>query len=243
MKTLTTLFAALSCVACLAQTSIPQQVRAQLTLDRIGMQGVGSSEVAYGISAPPGRTLGDYYLDNKWNKGTIMLEGTETLIEGYPLKYDLKSQTVEISTKNGIKLLDTKKIASLVWIDSLLGVPRYFVNAGKFKEEEVPLTGLLQVIVDGKKPLIAKTTILVKKPDYVPALDVGSRDTKISKKQTYYLSDQGNLIKITGKKKLLPFFGENAREVDNFIKTNNIDLREEAGLKRTFEFYNGLAKG
>ncbi len=222
------------------QGSIPQQLRTQYTLDRLGMQGVGSGEVAYGLPLPLGNVIGGTYFDEKWNMGTILLEGTETLIEGYPLKYNLQDHSIEIKTKTGIKVLDARKISSVVWVDSLSASPTYFVNGAKFFEDHAPLSGLVQIVVDGKFPLISKPTLVIKEPDYVVALNVGSRDTKILKKKKYYLLDRRDLIEISTKKRLLPYFGDKSDEMDRFIKINKIDLKTEIGLKRIFEHFNTI---
>jgi len=222
------------------QGSIPQQLRTQYTLDRLGMQGVGSGEVAYGLPQPPGMIIGDVYFDEKWNVGTILLEGTETLIEGYPLKYNLQDHSIEIKTKSGVKVLDSRKVSSIVWVDSLSGSPTYFLNGARFFEDQTPIAGLVEIVVDGKLPLISKTRLMIKEPDYVVALNVGSRDTKILKKTKYYLVEKQALIQISSKKKLLPYFGDKGDEIDNFIKVNKLDVKTEIGLKRVFEHYNGI---
>jgi hypothetical protein len=217
---------------------IPKQMRSQMTLDRMAQGGVGRNDILYGIPSEPGRLVGDFYLDSKWNNGTIMLIETETLIEGYPIKYDLKSQSLEIQSKAGIKVLDAKKVKSLVWIDSLTQKPYYFINAAEFTEDGTPLRGLIEVAVDGNLPLFCRSTIWVKKPDYVPALDVGSKDEIINKRRAYYYSSGKELVKITTKKKLLPIFGDEAKSVQNFIKVNALSVNDPTHLRRIFEFYN-----
>lgn len=222
------------------QAAVPKQMRAQMTLDRMSdTGGIARTDLLYGIPSAPGTLVGDFYLDNKWNKGTIMLNETETLIEGYPLKYDLKAQTVEILAKGGIKLLDTKKVKSIVWLDSLTQRPTFFVNAANYKEDGTPLAGLLEVVADGAMPLFCRSTLWIKKSTYVPAFDVGNKDEIINKKKTFYYRGENNeLKKITGKKKLLPAFGTYAADVDAFIRKNDLGTNDRADLQRIFEYYN-----
>jgi hypothetical protein len=223
------------------QKAVPQQMRAQHTLDRMAEGGVGSSDLLYGVPGAPGRLVGDFYLDKKWNRGSIMLIDTEAMIEGYPIKYDLKSHTVEILTKSSIKILDVKKVKSLVWLDSLTQRPTYFVNGADYKDEGTPLNGLLEVVADGQVPLFCRTTTWVKKATYVPALDVGSKDEVVNKRLTFYYSQGKDLIKISGKKKMLPAFGNLSEDVDHFIRANNLGVNDKKDLQRIFEYYNSKA--
>lgn len=221
------------------QWAIPAQMRAENTLDRLSDKGgLSNSDILYGVPLPPGSVIGDNYLDKKWNKANILLYQTETIIEGYPVKYDVKSDLIEIKTNVGIKVLDVKKVKNLVWVDSISSAPHYFVNAGEFKKEGVPSKGLLEVLVDGTLPLVKKTEFFVKKPTYNAALDVGTRDTKIYPKETTYFVKEGEMIKVKGKKDIAAAAPERAKEVEAFIKVNKLNVNKEADLIKVFEFLN-----
>lgn len=221
------------------QWAIPAQMRAENTLDRLSDKGgLSNSDILYGVPLPPGKVIGDNYLDKKWNKANILLYQSETVIEGYPIKYDIKSDLVEIKTSSGIKILDIKKIKNIVWVDSVTLIPHYFVNAGEFKREGVPSRGLLEVLVDGTIPLVKKTDLFVKKPTYNAALDVGTRDTKIYPKETTYYVKEGEMIKVKGKKDIPAAAADRANEVESFIKANKLNVNKETDLIRVFEFLN-----
>ncbi len=221
------------------QWAIPAQMRAENTLDRLSDKGgLSNSDILYGVPLPPGKVIGDNYLDKKWNKANILLYQSETVIEGYPIKYDIKSDLVEIKTNAGIKILDIKKIKNIVWVDSITSIPHYFVNAGEFKREGVPSRGLLEVLVDGNIPLVKKTELFVKKPTYNAALDVGTRDTKIYPKETNYYVKDGEMIKVKGKKDISAAAADRANEVESFIKVNKLNVNKETDLIRVFEILN-----
>ena len=239
MKTILSIVFACTSLIVGAQNAIPQQLRAQMTMDRMtDPNGVGQSDLLYGIPPAPGKTVGDYYLDRKWNTGSIFLKDSERKIEGFPLKYDIKTQTIEILANKTVKILDARKIKGMVWYDSLTQLGSFFANAGEFTEDGVPLVGLVEVMSDGQIPLLCYTTVWIKQADYVPALDVGSRDDKIMKRKTYYYSINHQITKITSKKKLLPAFGDRASAVDAFIKTNDLSVNQPFDLKRIFDFFN-----
>lgn len=222
-----------------SQWAIPVQMRAENTLDRLSDKGgLSNSDILYGVPMPPGNVIGDNYLDKKWNKANILLYQSEAVIEGYPVKYDVKSDLIEIKTNAGIKILDVKKIKNIVWVDSVSSAPHYFVNAGEFKKEGVPSKGLVEVLVDGTLPLVKKTELFVKKPTYNAALDVGTRDTKIYPKETIYFVKDGEMLKVKGKKDVMGAAGDRANEIESFIKSNKLNVNKEADLKKVFEFLN-----
>lgn len=222
------------------QWAIPPVMRAENTLDRLSdKDGLGQGDLLYGLPIPPGSVIGDTYLDTKWNGATVLLYETDKVIEGYFVKYDIKGLSLELKAKNGIKLLDIKKVKSMVWLDSVTNMPRYFVNAKEYKEEGTPLTGLLEVVVDGQMPLFKKTYLWEKEPNYVVAFDVGSRDKKIYKKDAFYYGKGAEVVKVTNKKNLIVAFGDMGPEMESFIKINKLEVSKASGLQKIFEFYNG----
>lgn len=223
----------------LAQWAIPPQMRAGNTLDRLSSaSNMSASDILYGVPLPPGSLVGNTYLDNKWNRSTVLLYKSETMIEGYYARYDIKSDLMEFKTKSGVKVLEIQKIKNLVWIDSLTSEPHYFVNSKEYKFNGTDLTGLLEVIVDGTMPLMKRTELMVKEPTYVVAFDVGSRDTKIYKKEIFLYAKEQDLFEIKSKKDLQKASGGRAAEVESFIKQHKLNPNKEPGLKQVFEFLN-----
>jgi hypothetical protein len=239
MRIIAILILNLSAQYLLAQSAIPNQIRATNTIARLSdADGLGRNDLMLGIPMPPGRVIGDTYLDRKWNPGSLLLADSEQMIEGFPIKYDISLDRIEIMAKNGVKVIEGKKIKSMVWKDSITNLPRYFVTARDFKMDGVGLTGFVEVLSDGTTPLLKRTTIVEKQPDYVPALDVGSRDKKILRREMFFYPLSGELIKITNKKTLLSACGDQADDVDSYIKVNKLNVNKEYGLTKTFEYYN-----
>ena len=167
-----------------AQSVVPPQTRAEFNISRFsGSEGFRVGEMLYGLPAPSGNVVGDVYLSNNWNQSKIQLYENGKIISGFPVKYNLKSDVIEIKSKTGIKILTASKVKTFVILDSISQEERYFVNAMELRHDGTPLTGFLEVIVDGNTPLLKRTYLFEKEPTYNPALDVGSRDTKILKKE------------------------------------------------------------
>jgi hypothetical protein len=229
----------IACSSAFGQTAVPPNMRSQFTLDQLrDQQGIGVTDILYGVPLPPGETIGDSYLDKKWNVGRILLYERDKIIEGYPVRYDITDDVLEIRSRTQVKVIETRKINSVVWIDSLSGVNRFLVNGRAFQLNGTRLTGLIEVLSDGGMPLLKRTTVVEKEPDYNAALHVGSRDKKLLRKHTFYYSVAGGLTKIGSKTSLLPAFGDHAKEMEEFIKTNKIDLDNERSLTLLFDHYN-----
>lgn len=225
-----------------AQSALPTQIRASQTLDNISDLQTG--ELLYGIPQPEGKVIGDTYLNTNWLNSTIMLYEKEKLLEGYPLRYDIGLDELEIKGPKGVKVLRGDKVKSFVMLDSITQKPLYYINAKEFKNEDnVTLMGFFQVLSDGPKPLFKKTSIKVKKSDYNVQFDVGSRDEKLLRKYDYFTTDGVRVNEIpSSNKKLHLIFGDKSKEIEDFAKANNLNAKNEHHLKALFEHYNQLVQ-
>ena len=196
----------------------------------------------YGIPLPEGKIIGDTYLDIHWNNASILLYESEKLIEGFPIRYDIMANEVEVKTKKGIRILQGIKIKSFVWVDSVTKAPDYFVNAKDFKDESnVPYSGFFQVLSEGSLPLFKKTEIDIKKADYNIQFNVGSQDDKILKKNEFYTLKDNQVVELpSSKKKIVALFGDKSEAMEVFIKENDLSITKGDQLKIIFEHYNSL---
>ncbi len=219
--------------------AVPTNVRSQFAIDQLSRSNFSRPDNAIiGIPVPPGRTIGDTYADSKWNIGSVMIANKNTLVEGYLMKYDVKGQVIEIRSAAGIRLLEVRNVAHMVWIDSLTQQPRFFVSASRYKEDGAPLVGLLEVLADGNRTLFRKTYLETKSPTYNIALDAGSRDTEILKKSAFYYNVGEDLVQIKTKKKFLAGLGEHRADVEAYMKEHDLDVKKSDELSKIFAFYN-----
>ena len=225
-----------------AQSVVPNNIRAANTLDRLVEDGLSNADMLYGFPLPEGKIIGDTYLETQWNAASILLYDKDKLIEGFPVRYDIYLNELEIKARNGIKVLKGEKVKSFVWMDSLTNSPVYFVNAKEFQNaDNVTLTGFFQVLTDGSLPLFKKTKVDVKKAHYNVQLNVGSLDDKILKKDELYVGKGHQVIEVpSSKKKLLPLFGDKSEDIEKFIKENALTTSKEYHLTSIFKYYNSL---
>lgn len=233
----------LTSLKCNAQGSaIPENVRAVNTIERLtDSNGLGNNEMLYGIPLPEGKVVGDTYLSTDWKTSVILLYENNKLIEGFPVRYDIQSDDLEVKGRTEVKVLQGRKVKSFMWIDAARSEPYYFINARDFKVDGVPLAGFFEVLVDGSSPLFKKVNISVKKADYNVTLSVGSRDDKILKNPTYYVANGKSVSEIPGsKKKFLQLLKSKADQVGSYMDENGLSVKKEEELVAIFKYYNSL---
>lgn len=229
-----------TCIHANAQYAVPPNIRATNTLDRlIFSEGVDVGDMLYGIPMPPGKVIGDNYLTTQWRKSNVLLFESEKMIEGYPVRYDIKADELEFKTTNGIKVLAGSKVKSFVSVDSSKAEPVFYVNAKLYNAGG--LNGFFEVVADGQLPLLKHTEIEIKKADYSEALNMGSRDDKIIKKHTFYQAVKNDIVKVPkSRKKFLEALPDKQQEMEKFLSANSLSLSREEDLKAIYEHYNQL---
>ena len=224
------------------QWVIPWQMRGEKILDHlVNSNGLAKADLAYGTLTASVSTSYSY-IDQKWNNSSFLLFESEKLLEGFLAKYDLQANTLAIKFKNGMRLVDVKKIKSIIWLDSLTHAPRYFVNAKDYKDESTQLTGLLEVLVDGQMPLLAQSYLVEKEvgffASFLSLFEKGEREKKYELKKLFYTGNGNTLTKITTQRDLLLSFGDFYWEMEEYIKTNKLDISMQSGIQKVFEQYN-----
>lgn len=193
------------------------------------------------FARPESGIVGDVYIDSVWSLTSVELSDAEKPLEWYMTRYNIQSDEMEIKTPGGVKVLKWGRIKQFQIKDSATtNGNRRFVKGSAFKKNGVPLDGFMELIVDGRCPLIKEYTVFVKRPDYNPALNSGSRDSEIIKESNYYFSLNSELQKIPGTKKFLASLGEQSAQVSNYIKTNDLSLKNERDMISIFLYYNSL---
>jgi hypothetical protein len=206
---------------------------------------IGGNQV-FGIPPEPKRLVGNFYLDAKWNRASILLYRDNEVIEGYFVRYNINSNTFELRADMDdlVSTMPGFRVQNIVWIDSEHNVPRYFVNGMDFREDGVPISGIFEVLVEGHMPLLRRTIATVKMSNYNEALMVGQRNDQIMKRNVYYFLRDKSIIEISKKKKdFFKIFGDKAQEIQAFVNDNEVNIRQPSGYFAIFTQYNSMFEG
>lgn len=99
-------------------------------------------------------------------------------------------------------------------------------------------------LVDGKNQLLKKEKIKIQviKPSIEPNSTIKDGYSKFERvNPTYFIKTEKNLIKIPkNEKELINYFPEQKSEIENFIKTNKIKIKQEESMIKLVKFLNTL---
>ncbi len=206
---------------------------------------IGGNQV-FGIPPEPKRLEGNFYLDVKWNKASILLYRDFEVLEGYYARFNISTNTFELrmDEEDVVTTLPGLRVQNIVWIDEVANVPRYFVNGMDLKDDGIPVSGFFEVLVDGQVPLVRRTIASIRESNYNEALMVGERNDQIKKRNTYYYLKDKNIHKVPNRRrKLVSVFDEHTEKMENFIKENSINVKTPSGLFVVFTHYNSMFEG
>jgi hypothetical protein len=228
-----------SCVlteASVAQT-VQQTLRANNRVQRLNMSNgiISSNDLIIGFdNSAAGEVVGDPYVDSHWGISSIQLEGEAKLVEGMLTRFDILSNELEFKLQEGIRVLPGSKIANVVWVDSVTQRPRFLYNGKNFKLDGAPVDGFLELLVDGSVALYRKYYVEVLKPNFSPALNVGSKDTKVLRKYWLVFAQDGNLHQVKSRKSLDQLNPELRANANKIVEQHKLNLKNETDVVRLF---------
>lgn len=224
--------------------AVNQYVKSNNFLMRLGRNngkiGIGDVFVNLPSANDGGEVVGDPYWDFHWGSSALELYNRKQLIENYLTRYDIRQHEFEFKFDNDIKVLRGDLVKTVIWKDSLTQQPRYLVNAKDYREDNVQLLGFFEVLVDSTNSLFKKVYLEILKPDFSPALNVGSKNTRIIKKENYYYNINREVYKIKSAKSFDILFQDKKVPMNNFIKKERIKFNRESDLVKVFNYFLSL---
>lgn len=178
-------------------------------------------------------TKGTPYLTDSWAKGSVKL-GDGSTFKGVDLKYDLVEQRLifkdpKSGTPMGFKE-DVKEFTLIVKESK----EEFALFRKGFSAE--PGT-YFQVLADGTVQLIKKQSKVVK---VTREFNSASTVKSFNVLTDYYLVKSGRLIRIKKSLKDVLANLDDARRLDDYLKTHDPDIRKEADLVALISQYNSL---
>ncbi|MEL6845754.1 MAG: hypothetical protein AAFP02_21315, partial [Bacteroidota bacterium] len=167
----------------------------------------------------------------EWAKGTVKLKNGGK-VDALPMRFDLMGQGLEIFLGSETKLLPGSMIEEF-YLEGPLGGLHHFVNLSPYFGFQGFSDGFFEVMIEDDWTLLQKAEIEVLKPNYVVALDAGNMNQSIIRKDVYYLFHDGELVRIPKqKKKAMRVLGDYVADIDDRVKVQKLNLKQEASLRK-----------
>ena len=218
-----------------AQRSTPTQIQ---------IENLYSGEAIDAYDLRPRTMEGSLYFREERLNAAIQLKNGRVM-NGVPTKYNLENNSLEIFTETSVFQIPGAAIREFTFEaapDSEEPPRRYrFLSLEHFSNsEEIEDISFVYFLLEGTPSLLAGYEVEILKPNYVPALDAGSLNARAVQKERFFLLDDRELHPIPSRRKkavelLHPF----RADVDDFLKTERIDLNDRDGLLRLFQWLNG----
>lgn len=222
---------ALSSTGVFAQGVKPQYDMYSRTID------LNQKSLAFGLTEAAFEAIKDEaYANPNFLIGKIFQED-HVLKDYVPMRYNAYADEIEI------KRNETDQAYS-----ALIKDPDIFVKVGKEIYVFVPFEGsnakggYFSVLADGKNyGLYKKTTAIYREPRVAETSYTKDTPPSFQKTVTYYLVKDGKFLEMpSSKSRILKMMDIKKKEMNAFIKTNKIDLGNEADLIKTITYFDSL---
>ena len=219
------------------------------------MIGYGQSNFLLGnglnSSVDMGRSYVGPYLNNEFNSSL------ESKVEGSPYLFDSWDNISVITTYENKKYkitnlnYDTKSdlfVAKISQDTVFMFKPTYLKEVAinnrlfrKYLNQKTDLFNYYEVIAVNKDTEILKRNQKVIRIGVTNRLTLEKENDFFILRENYFLSKGGKLIELSLKKKnILKLFGDKSQMVNKFILNNKLSIKEDANLRKVFNYYESL---
>ncbi len=173
---------------------------------------------------------GSPYLFDDWKKGVVKLKNGKTY-KDVDLKLNVLSDEVLFKDAKGNTLVFVDEVSEFKIGDVLM-------RAGYQASEGRTEKSFYQVLSDGGTTLLKRQSksIVEEKP-----FNSATVQKKILSTESYYLARNNQLVKVKkDKKAILEALGEKSVELEKYIASNKLNLKEERDMSQLLNYYNSL---
>jgi hypothetical protein len=178
---------------------------------------------------------GSPFISNEWQLANIVVMENKGEIQNVPVRIDAKYNLIEIMHEGKVKVLHSANTYSI----SLALSKEVFVSnktLGLIEPE-----GFFKVVYSKKSSLLCHYSTKVIEGGYNAVLDAGIKEDKMVIEQTYYIMQDGKLIKLEkNRKKLIHQFNDKP-EIAQYIKEQHIMPKAEYDLLKLIDFIDSLS--
>lgn len=180
-------------------------------------------------------TVGSPYLADDWTKATVQLKNSVTYKDNMYVKFDLEKNALYFKGKDGETLAFVDPVTEFTV--NVKGTDAHFKN-GYQNIPDVTAENFVQILNLGTVQLVK-----VLKAFTVESSDYGSgvKQKSYEKSAKYYLI-KGNDIRLVkpDKKAILSALSDKQVQMEDYLKSNNINFKSDADLGKLITYYNSI---
>ena len=196
------------------------------------------SNVIPGVPLPVPSIRGNSFLNENFALTTFDLS-TKVIASTHYANYDMFRDEFYLITKKGYNVLRGSEVNAFLWQDSLSNKIHRYIHAKLILPpgESTP-KGFYEVLSEGSIILLKKIEINVLNPDYNIAMNVGRQDYQMVKKEELFTFVNNSLVELPNANQLTSVFGDKEEIIQEFIKINLLNRKDERHIVEIFHYYN-----
>lgn len=175
----------------------------------------------------------DYYWHKPFKKAKIFFTGRsvnsdEMVIDSLvanEVRLDLWNNRVEFNTDTDIKVMDVSRVVNMIMEEEPNKISQY-VHPREFDVQDTKGLFKLLAFKDGMAVLMNKV-LSVTQPTYVAALDTGSKEPTIDKKDQFFFWHDGDIQPINSKKEVADILESLGVDAKTYFKESKNKLKSE----------------
>jgi len=179
---------------------------------------------------------GSPYLFDYWVKGKVTTKSGKHYAD-MPLKYNVMDDKLIFKNENGNLMYFAEPVTAFELLNPDLNISDKYIN-GLPAVDHFNNASYFEVIFSGPTSLFKKTNKKI-----VESKQYGSAVTNKTFNTTngYFILKDGNFAKITPTKKtILALFPSKEQELNEYLKKEKFDLKNDSDLKKLFEYLNKI---
>lgn len=198
---------------------------------------LNEKSLAFGLTEAEFEAIKDEaYANPSFIPGNIY-QGEEVISHGVPMRYNAYADEIEIKKNMTDEDYGALVKSPDIYVNMLNDIYVYVTNE-RFPEK----SGYFNVLFEGNRYSLYKKTVSTFAPRQEPksTYDRGTPAT-FKKSTTYYLVDDGSFYQMpTTRSKIMRMMGDKRKDVQDFVKENKLDIRNEMDFVKTIEYFDSL---
>jgi hypothetical protein len=219
-----------------------QRAEALRMMMQNGQERLSAAQFIYSFDTRYEGFKGNYYFNPNWLIGDLYGTGGKVIQSNIPLKYDAYNKEVLMKKPNG----DTLAVFPMGFTlyDDAFGKSYTFMKYTQLNSKTGVLLpeNFLLIMFKSKNMLVKNVSKRIVPADYKGAYSANrTYDTFDDNSEYYIIKNNGDIVKFRLKKNsILDALSDQKAKVEEFIKTNNIILKNDGDLVKLIVFYDNL---